>query len=505
MPVNTRHTDYLKALPWWTRTRDFIAHGRDGVKAKGTTYLPRPAGIDIPDYEQGYLFRAPFFASAQRTARALAGTLTRKPAAITGERFTRECAANIDLRGTSLQAMIVTTADEMMQPSRFGILVDRPSPSIEGEPGQERLVPPPRLVDRPYAVVYDAESIINWAHDLDEFGVPFLRWVVLEEPYTEPSEDQFRPTTGTQWRVLFLDEAGRYTVHVYRLRPGVALASARAAEDFVLHRQAMPSIGATPWNEIPFEIFGPRECTWPIEEPLLLPVVNVNWDHYMRAADYVHSLHFTACPMPWAAAAGLTPDAKDASGKELVIKWGSQRVLLLPEGGQVGVAEVTGAGAEVNLAALRMFDEQAAHLGAQLLAPEKRAAEAADTLAMRSVAQTASLTTVARAMSTGYTRVARLMMRWQAATPAQIAETAVELNTDFVNAALSAQDVRELVAAHLQGEITDEDLYWNLERGERLAPGRSFEQWNTDRKAQQRSAPADGGDLDDEDEADADA
>ena len=497
MPVNSRHPDYVKMLPAWKRVRAFVADGRDGVKAEAQTYLPKPDGLDDVDYRDGYLVRAPFYGAAAEAAKAIAGALTRKPPSITGERFKRDFETNIDLRGTDLLTFVAKCCDEMVQPSRFGVLTDRPSPSIEIIDGAEVFVPPPRDIDRAYAVVYDAESIINWGHGVDRYGIPYLSFVVLEEPITLPGRDRYTPKAGFQWRVLFLDDAGHYQVEIYRLREG-ARDNTTNPDDFVLFSRAMPTIGVDPWTEIPFDIFGPRDRHWPIDEPLVLPVVNVNWDHYMRAADYVHSLHFTANPMPWAAADGLGPDSKDAQGEPLVIKWGSSRVLTLPKDGKVGVAEVTGAGAEANLAAMRNYEEQMGHLSVQVLVPEKRAAEAAETLELRSLGRTATLATASRVLTGGLTAVARRLMRWEQATDQQIADTSITMNTDYGSAALSAQDLDAIGNAHDRAILTDEDLFHNLERGERLAPQQEFEEWNRRRLAQAMARPGNGDDLGDD-------
>ena len=498
MPVNSRHPSYVAALPQWARIRDFCK-GRDAVKKKETTYLPRPDGLESTDYTNGYLKRAPFFAAAAQAAAALSGTLTRKAPTITGEPFKDEIASNVDLCGTTLESFIARCTDEMFQPARFGVLVDRPSTVDVLDPGGNVVdqAPPEREHDRPYWALYLAESIINWGEAVDAHGLPFTTFVVLEEMAMMPNpKDSFTHLATPRWRVLRLDEQGRYVVDLWRCVEG-KLPTSQNPDDFEKYQTRVPTMRGEPLDAIPFEVFNPRDRKLLPDVPVILKVVDANWDWYMRAADWVHALHYTANPLWWAQGDGLSPDMKDTAGNPVVIKIGSSRILTLPPSGSVGVAEVTGAGAECNLAALREFEQNMAHLSAQMMAPEKRAAEAAATLEIRTAGQTATLNSIARTMSAGFTALAQTTMNWLGADETVVKETAIAVNTDFVAGQMDPQEMASVSAMHDAGQLTDEDLFWNLDRGERVAPGQVFEGWNALRESQ-RIARAPAVDADEE-------
>jgi hypothetical protein len=84
-----------------------------------------------------------------------------------------------------------------------------------------------------------------------------------------------------------------------------------------------------------------------------------------------------------------------------------------------------------------------------------------------------------------------------AASPADMGDVHVELNDQFVVTRMAAQDVVALTSAAEMGAMTDEDLFWNLKRGEVLDPGTTYEDWERDRLGAE-APPTDRGPQDED-------
>jgi hypothetical protein len=114
-----------------------------------------------------------------------------------------------------------------------------------------------------------------------------------------------------------------------------------------------------------------------------------------------------------------------------------------------------------------------AALGARLLAAEKRAAETAETAAIHRSGENGVLASLAN-----WPRPARSARRcsWCAEWEGASETVVVELNTDYLPAGITAQELSELVKTWQAGAISHETLYDNLQRAEIAKQGETFDE-----------------------------
>ena len=135
--------------------------------------------------------------------------------------------------------------------------------------------------------------------------------------------------------------------------------------------------------------------------------------------------------------------------------------------------------------ALRSKEAMMATLGARILAPEKRAAEAAQTANIHRSSENSVLASIAQSISVGLTHVMEWLRDWSNIT----GDVKVELNRDFIPNSMTAQDVDSLVKSWQSGAISHETLFFNLVAGDIIAQEVSFD----DEMERIATRPATGG------------
>jgi hypothetical protein len=316
--------------------------------------------------------------------------------------------------------------------------------------------------------MYDAESIINWKTGRIN-NVEQLTLVVLEEE-NEIAVDEFESKCEPQWRVLDLGDGGIYRQRVFRKDK---------RGEFILVDEVYPKINGRPLNKIPFEFFGVRDNSPCVDKPPLLDLVDVNLSHYRTTADYEHGLHFTGLPTP--VVTGYYSDDKSAS-----LRIGSGTAWLLPDPqSKAFYLEFTGQGLGELREALRSKEAMMATLGARILAPEKRAAESAQTANIHRSSENSVLASIAQSISIGLTHVMEYLRDWSGVT----GDVKVELNRDFIPNSMTAQDLDSLVKAWQSGSISHQTLFDNLVAGDIIMQDVSFD----DEMERIATMPATGG------------
>lgn len=114
-----------------------------------------------------------------------------------------------------------------------------------------------------------------------------------------------------------------------------------------------------------------------------------------------------------------------------------------------------------------------ASLGARLLAPDKRVAEAENTVGMRREGEVSILATLAKHVSRQITLALEEMAEWMDNATGEIAFT---LNTDFNVSRLDANHIKSLLESVVAGLISYETFYDTLVDGEAVKTGRTFQE-----------------------------
>jgi hypothetical protein len=460
MSVNSKHKEYSEYYEIWERC-EHAAEGQDEIHEYGVKYLPRLSGQSDAEYF-AYKQRALYYNATARTIDGLTGMLFMKPETITAPAAMDSIIADVTMGGLSLHQFAEMVSEEVITIGRCGVLIDYPSIVNAVTLAQAQA-----QGARPYAIIYDAESIINWKTDRIN-NVEQLTLIVLEEENEIPV-DEFESKCEPQWRVLDLAE-GAYRQRVFRKDK---------RGEFILVEEIFPQINGRVINRIPFEFFGVRDNSPCVDKPPLLDLVDVNLSHYRTTADYEHGLHFTGLPTP--VVTGYYSDDKSAS-----LRIGSGTAWLLPDPqSKAFYLEFTGQGLGELREALRSKEAMMATLGARILAPEKRAAEAAQTANIHRSSENSVLASIAQSISVGLTHVMEWLRDWSNIT----GDVKVELNRDFIPNSMTAQDIDVLVKSWQAGAISANVLFENLVAGDIISQDTSFD----DEQERIATRPATGG------------
>jgi hypothetical protein len=453
MPIQTPRKEFTQQLPKWTRCADVLA-GSDAVKAAGTTYLPKIDGQTQKEY-QAYLDRALFYNGTARTRSALVGSVFRKdlepklPDALSA--VVTPDLQDVTLEGTPLNDFGLTTLEAVIGKGRYGILVDMPDETT------------PEDVRRPYWVAYEAEQIINWRKM--KRGADYVTsLIVLKECVDEDdARDEYTPTEVLQYRELRLVASD--STFIYRQR---VFRKSGQTGNFIQHGlDVFPKRRGVSLDFIPFVVVNPSDVRLDVEKPPLLDMVDVNLSHYRSSADLEHGERFTALPTPWVN--GLPTDTKK-------IMLGPTQALILrgPNAG-AGFLEFKGEGLKQLEKALDRKAEQMAVLGARLIEQARAQAETAESVKARHAASHATLKVMAGTVGLALTMALRWHV-WWAGFDVKPDEVTVELNKEFFEVVLSAEDVKSEVLRWQAGACSFETLYYNLTRGGRTRPGVTFDE-----------------------------
>jgi hypothetical protein len=446
--VASEHGEYANAAPLWKKCRDASA-GQEAVHAAGPAYLPKLSAQTDTEYD-AYKGRSLYYNATGRTVDGLTGLIFRRPPTTEVPAAVDFLMEDVDTSGTPLLAFCEKVADELTTVGRFGLLADYPPMEQARTLADERAAGA-----RPYATLYRAEAVINW-RSARIGNRTQLTLAVLRE--THDVEDGYGVKSVPQLRVLQL-KAGTYQVELWRK------ADAGPDKDkWILAQAFTPLMRGTPMNFIPFVLCGPMGVDWCVAKPPILDLVNVNLSHYRSTADYEHGLHFTGLPTP--VVYGHTFD----TGETFAL--GSTVVKGFPDpNAKAEFMEFQGDGLKQLSKRLEEKEQMMAALGARMLASEKRAVEAAETAAIHRSGENSVLASLANAAGAAISKALTWCAQW-----AGVAEPVrVELNTDYLPAGMTAQELTALVSAWQAGAVSHETLYDNLQRGEIAQQGVDFD------------------------------
>lgn len=445
MPIDTAHPQVTAHQSKWERCRDAVG-GSDAVKGRKDAYLPRLSGQTDDEYN-AYVMRALWYGASARTVQGLTGAVMRKDPAIEAPDVLNDMLRDVTQTGIPIEAFMKTTLDEVLEIGRYGVLVDLP----------EEAAP----VYQPYWVPYRADQIVNWTVRVLK-GLPVLTRVVLSETELVPSaDDPSKPDHIEQHRELMLmvgpEGTREYQVQLWR----------KEKDQWVRFEGVKtPTFRTLPLDYIPFCFFGPTSITPDVEKPPILDLVDVNLSHYRSSADLEHGRHFCGLPTPWVA--GFPKDTQLRIGSS--VAWVSD-----DPNASAGMLEFTGQGLQALEKALESKERLMAVLGARLLEEQKKAVEAADTIGMRTAGEYSVLRSTATTVSQGFSKLLQWTARWMGVSPEVAKKSTAKLNTDFLDAVLSATEAVQLMQLWQGGAISQETLYFNLQRGELTRPGVTYE------------------------------
>lgn len=446
---------YDARLEQWETMRDASA-GEDAVKDAGETYLPKLGGQDKDEYH-AYKSRASYHNATGRTIDGLSGMVFRKPPTVEHPNAMQPVMDDVTLGGLNFQGFSEITVDETLKVGRVGIMVDFP----RVETGGITQAQAERMNLRPFLSLYKAESIIDWR--VGQVGnKTVLTHVRLRETVQEPV-DEFSEEDIDQIRVLKLfrdDDEGNeqiaYHQEIWRL-----IETEKGKKEWVLVDTIVPERNRKALDFIPFIFIGPRDTTPEVDKPPLIDLAWKNLDHYRMDADYKHHLHFmAAAPTRWGTGLGaeeINQGMFNEAGPTAFL--GSENAEA-----KFGISEPMGNGLSDQRQALNDAEQQMASLGAKMLAPEKRMAEAAETAAIHRQGEISVLSSLAQSVSIGLTRALSIARDWMGLSD----EVVVKLNTDYLPAAMPADVMKTYLEMLQGGAISQATFLEALIEGERI-------------------------------------
>jgi hypothetical protein len=456
MPVNTFHPDYEAHCEDWRLMRE-VVEGHKAVQRAGVKYLPKLADQDDEEY-RAYKKRATFFNATGRVVDALTGMVMRKDAQIENGESLKDVLNDVTLTGTPFKQFAENIIEQVMAVNRLGVLVDYPDTNVAAAGQVVTIGVAEKLGLRVYASIYAAENIINW-RTTRVGGKVVLSLVVLQECVDEiDPADTFVVTKRIQYRVLELYK-GQYLQTVWA-ETGVA--GGKSALSVIA--RYFPKRNGLPLDSIPFEFFSSEGGDACVHDPVLYDLAVVNLAHYRNTADMEHGLHFTG--LPTAVISGVQ-DTDDTYRIGSTTAW-----VFADSGAKATYLEFQGEGLKQLRQAIQDKEAQMAALGARMLAPEKAAAETADTLSQKRQGETSTLAALANSVSRGLSRILTIMAEWQGSTTA----VTVKLNTDFLALAMPPQQITALLQSVMTGNLSPQSFYEALVKGEVVSGARSYEE-----------------------------
>ena len=475
MSVTTPHPAYSAMLPLWTDLKHAYL-GEVAVKGAmplrrtgsqswtvpGMRYLPRPSGMKRPEQYETYLQGASWMPATERAVHGITGSVFRHEPALAAPPALEPQLADITQTGVPLRMFAEQLVMETLLMGRHGLLVDFPGPV----PTETWQLVAPSVDARPYWVSYSTEQVINW-RTVRRQSQTRLSLVVLKEyveavqgPWGTP--DFFLIQDHVQYRVLRLDDQGRYEVSVWAEVPRGVGAQAEAA---VLQAVWVPLRQGQPLDFIPFVFLAPYSLEPTIQKSLLEGLVHRNYLNFRHSADYEHARHLTAMPMLYIAA-----DLVDGTPPPDVYV-GSGTALWLPKDSRAGLVEFQGQGLQPHENVLRADQEIMAALGARLLEGPPQTQETATGVQWRLAGSDSPVQSLISVVTQGMTWALQVHAYWAGFTE-NVDDPAISitLNKDLVSNVMAPQMLQALMHALLNGTISYETFYFNLQRGEIARP-----------------------------------
>lgn len=439
------HPDYLEYSPVWDTCEDAV-EGQREIKKMGEKYLPRLSGQADADYKS-YLQRALYFNATGRTVEAMIGLAFRKDIAITVPKTMESWLLNFDLAEKDIEMFSREVLEEFIVTGRCGILVDYPQ-KPEGVVVTETLATALNL--RPYAKIYEADEIINWQQKTVN-GVTSTILIDLLE-----SDDKLR-------KLELID--GIYQQSLWQKDKNNEWNEVEGS-------RLTPLSNGKPLTTIPFVFVGKEGIE--VYPPVIEDMVYVNLSHYQNSADLENGCHVTGLPTPY-----ITGVEKAEDGTKLSL--GTGTAWMIPnENAKVGFVQVGADGFASLEKAMDRKEQMMAALGARLVAPDRKAAETAETASIRRGGETSVLAEIIGVVNLAMNKVLNIMAVWAGVS----GEIKFAINKNYMPKSIDAPTLTAWVGALQSGSISNQTFFEILQGGEVLPERLTFEE-ETDRKETQ--------------------
>jgi hypothetical protein len=415
--------DFLEIVPDYVTIRDCFKGSR-AIKDSTTKYLPQLKGQSVQDYAN-YLFRALFFPITGKTCTTMVGMATTKPPEVkyppTMEPYFSDTSSGYQFTETYVRMFT-----EVLLMGRYGVLIDAP---INGNTS-------PKLVP------YVAENIVRWR----ENGYGRLLELMLREYVAKPTDKKYETKLAVQYRHCVLVE-DVYTVFVLD-------------EDLNQVSGIVPTFSGQPIDFIPFVCCGSSGVHMSVDRPPMLDIATINVSHYLSSADLEWGRHITGLPTP--VVSGVDSSTNLSIG-------GTSAWILPPAEAKAYYMEFLGQGLGSLEKAMADKIGLMASVSARLVDNSTRGSEAAETVRLRYMSESASLIHVIGAIESAlnllYNMLAKLL-----GVPQTVS---IQFSREVLGTGIKFSDLKTLFEAYFEGGVSKETLLYNMRRLDAVDPNRS--------------------------------
>ena len=447
-----------------------LAGGTATVRGAGSTYLPKAEGEEHGDYG-ARLKRSVFFNAFSRTVDGLTGLVFRKDPVLGDDVPTpmQKHWENIDMAGTHGDVFARERLEDILESGHGAILVEFPRTDGEQTAAEEM------SEIRPYWVPIMKEDILSWRTENVKGRTVLLQVVIRERGYVDVG--RFGQEKHTQYRVIFLNSVDGVPVVGWELLE-VNDKKQVSTLDFGTYANQ---------TEIPLAelITSGRKSIFESDPPLL-DLAYLNIAHYQMWSDYNWSIYKTNVPI----FVTLGLQGLDDDDGDLVI--GSNTYIDIPDpNGDAKYVSHDGASLGSTKQALDDLKSEMGTLGLAMLAPQKRAAETAESKRLDKATSDSALSVTARGLQDGLENALKFHANYLGG--GQVGGS-IEINRDFEGLMMDAP-VMTAFATLVQAGFPPRPVLEALQQGGRIQPDEDLDslemEWLAQAAAQEVQAQLD--------------
>lgn len=415
-------------LKIWKRNRDHTS-GADAIKSGRTAYLAKPSYMSPEDYA-AHLQRVEYFPAAARTLQSFTGLVFRKPPVFDAPEALKAVSSVMTSNGASIEEFARHAFKEAAITNDGAILVDFPA----AQPGLS-VADALKLDIRPFLSFYPAESILETRHTV-RGGRKVLAYVRLQD-----NQDQVRELELV---------AGNYIVTITRREPGT--------DKIVEQTRSTPLKNGEPLPSLPIVLLNDGATVGALDD-----LCELNGVHYNANSALTIALVWISAPI--VTLMGVKKDVELVHEPGALWRFEEDTV-------KAEFLEYQGSGAPLLERRLAEIEKHLAWLGSRMLASEKAAAEAAETVARRHASENSILASMARHVSGKIQEALRILADWWLLDSKAVTFV---LNTDFAALPVDPGLLAQVTQLYLNGKLPPQAFYEFLIKGEILGEDWTFE------------------------------
>jgi hypothetical protein len=354
---------------------------------------------------------------------------------------------------------------EEVQTSRAWIFVDYPTIK-----NPETLTRQDIAKYKPYPILVQAESVINWRIATDELGRNILNRVIVRGFKEKYETNEFHPDLIEVVYVHELDESGYYQIRVFERKdiatdvPVVAGQIVKQPGKYKVAFELADTITNIMANDKRLKMIP----AWPLNgsidaiEPMLSPIIDKEISLYNKMSRRNHLLYGASTYTPY-----IASDMSDDDFDEIV-SGGLGTWIRLRQGDTAGVLDTPTAALQDMDRAIGAAIEEMAKMGIRMLTPET--AQSGVALEIRNAAQTAQLGTLNNKISNIMRQVIAFMINWRYDLELKPADVEFSLSADFNPIPLGADWLRLATEWYQQGLIPRSVWLDMLKQNDMISP-----------------------------------